>query len=71
MGPFRMGIPYQRLSGYETFQGLNPPEWAGRGYAIMDVDARGAQKSEGDIHFWGQQEAEDIYDTVEWLSKQG
>lgn len=68
MGPYRLGIPYQRLSGYETFEGLNPSEWVARGYAVVDVDARGCQKSEGDIHFWGQQEAEDVYDTIESLS---
>lgn len=26
--------------------------------------------SEGNIHFWGQQEAEDIHDTIEWVSAQ-
>ena len=26
--------------------------------------------SEGDIAHWSQQEAEDIYDTIEWLSTQ-
>ena len=70
LGPYRIGIPYQRLCGYETFEGLNPAEWVGRGYAVVDIDARGCQKSEGDIHFWGRQEAEDVYDTIEFLSKQ-
>jgi len=70
MGPYRIGISYQRLSGYETFEGLNPAEWAQRGYAIVDVDARGVGHSEGNIHFWGPQEAEDVYDTIEWAIKQ-
>lgn len=55
MGPWRMGIPFQALSGYETFEGPNPLEWCGRGYAVVDVDARGAGNSEGDIAFWGEQ----------------
>lgn len=55
MGPFQMGIPSNRLSGYETFEGPNPAEWAARGYAVVDVDARGCGHSEGDIAFWGQQ----------------
>ncbi|KAJ5298049.1 hypothetical protein N7508_008298 [Penicillium antarcticum] len=70
MGPFRMGIPYQRLSGYETFEGPNPAEWAERGYAVVDIDARGCAHSEGNIVFWGQQEAEDIYDSITWVSQQ-
>jgi predicted acyl esterase len=55
MGPYRMGIPYQRLSGYETFEGPNPAEWAERGYAVVDVDARGCAHSEGNLAFWGLQ----------------
>ncbi|KAJ5775816.1 uncharacterized protein N7511_000827 [Penicillium nucicola] len=70
MGPYRMGIPFQRLSGYETFEGPNPAEWAERGYAVVDVDARGCGYSEGDVVFWGLQEAEDIYDTITWASEQ-
>ncbi|OBT91148.1 hypothetical protein VE02_00041 [Pseudogymnoascus sp. 03VT05] len=70
MGPYRMGIPYQRLSGYETFEGPNPAEWAERGYAVVDVDARGCAHSKGNLAFWGLQEAEDIYDTISWASEQ-
>ncbi|KAE9373959.1 alpha/beta-hydrolase [Stipitochalara longipes BDJ] len=54
MGPFRAGVPVG-----------HPAEWCGRGYAIINVDARGAGFSEGNISFWGQQEAEDIYDTID------
>ncbi|KAL4919707.1 Alpha/Beta hydrolase protein [Aspergillus aurantiobrunneus] len=70
MGPYRMGIPYQSLSGYETFEGPNPAEWCSRGYAIVDIDARGAGHSEGDIMFWGEQEAWDIHDSISWICKQ-
>ncbi|KAJ5769001.1 hypothetical protein N7520_003560 [Penicillium odoratum] len=70
MGPYRMGIPFQRLSGYETFEGPNPAEWAERGYAVVDIDARGVGHSEGNVAFWGQQEAEDIYDSITWVSQQ-
>jgi uncharacterized protein len=41
-----------------------------RGYAVVNVDAQGIGSSEGNAVFWGQQEAEDIYDTIEWISKQ-
>lgn len=67
---YRSGVPKEWTSGYETFEGLDPAEWSQRGYAVVNVDARGAQFSEGTYFFWGDQEAEDIYDTIEYLSKQ-
>ena len=82
MGPWRCGVAKSLTSGYEKFEGPCPAEWCPRGYAIINVrsltssgltrqiDARGAVDSEGDIAQWGQQEAEDIYDTIEWLSQQ-
>lgn len=66
----RSGVPRDWTSGYETFEGLDPADWCKRGYAIVNVDARGAQFSEGTFFFWGDQEAEDIYDTIDYLSKQ-
>ena len=70
MAPFRAGIPADRTSGYEKFEAPDPAEWCARGYAIINVDARGAGASQGNIAFWGMQEAEDIYDTIDWLCKQ-
>jgi len=70
MGPFRCGVALDSTSGYEKFEGLCPAEWCGRGYAIVNIDARGIGMSGGNMTFWGQQEAEDIYDTIDWLSKQ-
>ena len=70
MGPFRVGIAEDRTSGYEKFEGPDPAEWCQRGYAIANVDARGAGNSDGIIHHWGAQEAEDVYDTIEYLSQQ-
>ena len=68
--PYRLGIPKDRTSGYETFEGLDPADWCNRGYAVVNVDARGSQFSDGTYFFWGDQEAEDIYDAIEFLSKQ-
>ena len=68
--PHRLGIPRNRTSGYETFEGLDPADWCNRGYAVVNVDTRGTQFSEGTFFFWGDQEAEDIYDAIEFLSKQ-
>ena len=66
----RSGVPKDWTSGYETFEGLDPAEWCRRGYAVVNVDARGVQFSEGTYFFWGDQEAEDIYDTIDFLYKQ-
>ncbi|KAL0261595.1 hypothetical protein SLS55_003025 [Diplodia seriata] len=70
MGPFRCGIPKERTSGFEKFEAPDPAEWVERGYAIINSDARGAGDSEGDVVFWGEQEAEDMYDVVDWVYKQ-
>lgn len=70
MAPFRVGIPLARTSGYEKFEAPDPAEWAERGYAIINVDARGAWNNDGIITYFGDQEAEDIYDVIEWLIKQ-
>lgn len=37
------------------YQGPNPADWCARGYAIVDIDARGCGHSEGNIAFWGEQ----------------
>ncbi|KAI1035559.1 hypothetical protein LB504_005981 [Fusarium proliferatum] len=70
MAPYRAGIALDRTSGYENFEAPDPAEWAERGYAVLNIDARGAGHSEGVIARWGIQEAEDIYDVIDWLSKQ-
>jgi len=48
----------------------DPAEWCERGYAVVNIDARGAGHSEGKIAHWGDQEAEDIFDTIDWLVRQ-
>jgi hypothetical protein len=70
MAPHRAGIPLDRTSGYEKFEAPDPAEWAERGYAVINIDARGAGHSEGIIAHWGGQEAEDIYDVIDWLAAQ-
>ena len=68
MAPFAAGIPKGKLSGYEKFEAPDPAEWCGRGYAVVNIDARGAGNSEGVIAAFGNQEAEDVYDTIDWLA---
>ncbi|GAB1214050.1 hypothetical protein ATERTT37_003207 [Aspergillus terreus] len=70
IAPFRAGIPKSRTSGYEKFEAPDPAEWCARGYAVINIDARGAGHSEGIIALWGIQEAEDIYDVIDWVARQ-
>ncbi|USP80415.1 CocE/NonD hydrolase [Curvularia clavata] len=70
MMPWRVGIPKDMTSGLEKFEAPDPAEWIQRGYAIVNVDARGAFHSEGDIQHWNTQEGRDGYDTIEWIAEQ-
>jgi predicted acyl esterase len=45
--PGRMGVPSDVTSGYEKFEAPDPAEWTARGYAVVNVDSRGAWDSEG------------------------
>ena len=45
--PGRLGIPDNSLSGYEKFEAPDPAEWTARGYAVVNIDSRGAWDSEG------------------------
>lgn len=47
MIPGRFGVAQEQLSGYEKFEGLDPPVWAAKGFAIVNVDLRGTWDSEG------------------------
>lgn len=49
--PGRVGVPKSRVSGFEKFEAPDPAEWTARGYAIVNVDARGVYDSEGDIRY--------------------
>jgi predicted acyl esterase len=49
--PGRVGVPKSRVSGFEKFEAPDPAEWTARGYAIVNVDARGVYDSEGNIRY--------------------
>ena len=70
MTPWNLGIPDGTLSGLEKFEAPDPAEFVDRGYAILNVDSRGAFDSEGRMAIMGTQEAEDGYDVIEWAAKQ-
>ena len=68
--PFRAGVPKAAVSGLQKFEGPDPAYWCAHGYAVLNVDSRGAFMSEGDVHFWGGQDGRDGYDVVEWIAAQ-
>jgi uncharacterized protein len=68
--PFRAGVPRNQLSGLQMWEGPDPAWWCARGYAVVNVDARGAYMSEGRMAFWGTQEGRDGHDLIEWIAQQ-
>jgi uncharacterized protein len=68
--PFRAGVPRSALSGLQMWEAPDPAYWCAQGYAVVNVDARGAYMSEGRQAVWGTQEGRDGYDLVEWIAQQ-
>jgi len=68
--PGRMGVPRSALSNLEKFEAPDPAYWCNHGYGIVNPDPRGVFMSQGDIHFWGAQEAQDGCDLIEWVAAQ-
>lgn len=66
--PMRAGVPLDATSGLEKFEGPDPAYWVAHGYAIVNVDKRGAYMSEGDLLYWGHEDALDGCDVIEWIA---
>ncbi|MBV6659719.1 CocE/NonD family hydrolase [Pseudomonas yamanorum] len=66
----RIGIPHGSLSGLQNFESPDPAWWVARGYAVVMVDVRGSMHSGGDLLWWGESAANDVYDAVEWAAAQ-
>jgi uncharacterized protein len=69
MLPWGLGVPKGVISGLEKFEGPDPASFVPKGFAIVNVDARGAGDSDGNVHIMGKQEAEDGYDVIEAIAK--
>jgi len=63
-----LGVPPERVSGLQKFEGPDPAYWCNHGYAIVNADTRGAFSSGGDIYFWGTVDARDGRDAIEWIA---
>lgn len=68
--PMRAGVPVEATSGLEKFEGPDPAYWVNHGYAIVNVDKRGAYMSEGNLLYWGHEDALDGCDVIEWIASQ-
>lgn len=59
------------VSRHFHFEAPDPAYWCAQGYAVLFVDPRGCWGSEGDyVTFFTDQEAQDLYDTIEWAAVQ-
>ncbi len=61
--------PYQ-ISSETSWEAPDPVAWVGRGYAVINADARGAGTSDGVGSLFSDDEARDVYDLVEWAGTQ-
>lgn len=66
----RSGVPLDRVSELQKFEGPDPAFWVCKGYVVLNPDPRGAYMSEGNISYWGRQLAEDGSDFIEWAAGQ-
>ncbi len=65
-----MGVPPHTVSKFAKFESPDPMYWVYQGYAVANVDVRGAGHSEGNVHMFTHQDREDGYDFIEWLAVQ-
>lgn len=63
-------VPPEWFSGIAKFEGPDAAFWICHDYAIVNVDVRGAFKSGGDLQVFGQVDAGDGYDVIEWIAEQ-
>ncbi len=61
------GVRFSSLTGWEA---PDPAWWAAQGYAVATCDLRGAGTSDGESGLFSDQEAEDVYDLIEWAATQ-
>ncbi len=55
---------------YEVLVTPNTVDWVPQGYVIIRVDGRGSCNTDGLLHPYSAQEAEDNYDAIEWAARQ-
>ncbi|KAL2783263.1 Alpha/Beta hydrolase protein [Aspergillus keveii] len=68
--PPSAGLDPTRISKYYLFEAADPGWWCERGYAVVSVDVRGSQQSDGDKGYYSKDVGLDGYDVIEWLATQ-
>jgi len=56
------------ISDQTSWEAPDPAWWTARGYAVVNADLRGCGTSDGVGTLMSDQEAEDVYDLVEWAA---
>jgi hypothetical protein len=64
------GVDPAWVSKYAGFEAPDPLYWTRHGYAVINVDPRGTWNSQGDATFYSGQEAQDMFDLIEWAGTQ-
>ncbi len=64
------GVDPKEVTGLSKSEGPDAGYWVSHGYAVVNPDARGAGKSQGDIYAWGSVDGQDGYDVIEWTARQ-
>jgi uncharacterized protein len=64
------GVEPAWVSKYAGFEAPDPLYWTRHGYSVVNVDPRGMWHSQGDATFYSAQEAQDVYDFIEWAGSQ-
>lgn len=59
-----------RISDGTSWEAPDPGWWVPRGYAVVNLDVRGAGRSDGVGSLFSDAEAEDLYDAIEWIAEQ-
>jgi hypothetical protein len=68
--PLQLGVPVNATSGLQAWESPDPAHWVPYGYAIVNLDPRGAYLSGGNLQYFGPQDAMDGYDVIEYLARQ-
>jgi predicted acyl esterase len=64
------GVDPKNVTGLSKSEGPDAGYWVCQGYAVVNPDARGAGKSQGNIYAWGGVDGQDGYDVIEWIAQQ-
>lgn len=65
-----INVPPELTSGFAEVEGPDPAYWSQYGYAVINIDQRGVNKSGGDINWWGMVTSYDAHDVINWIAEQ-